>query len=321
MQLDPNFALAWARLSHVNAHLYFSGGLQSTSAQRDTAKRALDNAQKLEPNSPETLLALGYYQYYVLGDYGLAKSTFRLVSKMLPSSSEVPYALGRVARREGNWDESVAYFEQALTLGPRYVELLMELAETYGIVRQFPAALKLYDRVLDIKPNDVVVMAEKASIYQAQGNLQEAATFLSEINEQTPDELTFDTKISQLRLERNYGEAVRLLQARLAQFHFDSQDEKAVYQVALAFTQRLAGDTTGAKATAEQSRDILERLYRDQSRSPKARAHLAMNLSQAYAAMGKKDLALKTAAHAIMLWPRAKDPKVGPAVRRELRNN
>jgi serine/threonine protein kinase/Tfp pilus assembly protein PilF len=318
VQLDPNFALAWARLSHVNAHLYFSGGLQSASALRDTAKRALDNAQKLEPNSPETLLALGYYQYYVLGDYGLAKSTFRLVSKMLPSSSEVPYALGRVARREGNWDESVAYFEQALTLGPRYVELLMELAETYGIVRQFPAALKLYDRVLDIKPNDVVVMAEKASIYQAQGNLQEAATFLSEINEQTPDELTFDTKISQLRLERNYGEAVRLLQARLAQFHFDSQDEKAVYQVALAFTQRLAGDTTGAKATAEQSRDILERLYRDQSRSPKARAHFAADLSQAYAAMGEKDSALKTAAHAIMLWPRAKDPKVGPAFEENL---
>ena len=312
VQLDPNFALAWARLSHVNAHLYFSGGLQRTSAERDTAKRALDNAQKLEPNSPETLLALGYYQYYVLGDYGLAKSTFQLVSKMLPSSSEVPYALGRVARREGNWDESVTYFEQALTLEPRNVELLMELAETYGIVRQFPAALKLYDRVLDIKPNDLMVMAEKASIYQAHGNLPEAATFLSEINEQTHDELTFDTKISQLRLERNYGEAVRLLQARLAQFHFDSQDEKAVYQVALAFMQRLAGDTTGAKATAEQSRDILERLYIDQSRSPKARADLAMNLSQAYAAMGKKDLALKTAAGAIMLWPRAKDPKVGP---------
>jgi TolB-like protein/Tfp pilus assembly protein PilF len=318
VQLDSNFALAWARLSHANAHLYFSGGLQSTSAQRDIAKRALDNAQKLEPNSPETLLATGYYQYYVLGDYGLAKSTFRLVSKMLPSSNEVPTALGRVTRREGHWDESVAYFEQALTLDPRNVELLMELAETYGTVRQFPAALKLYDRVLDIKPNDLIVMAEKASIYQAQGNLQEAATFLSEINEQTPDELTFDTKISQLRLERNYGEAVRLLQARLAQFHLDSQDEKEVYQVALALTQRLASDTASAKATAEQSRDILERLYRDESRSPKARAHYAADLSQAYAAMGEKELALKTAADAIMLWPRAKDPKVGPVFEQNL---
>jgi TolB-like protein/Tfp pilus assembly protein PilF len=318
VQLDPNFALAWARLSHVNAHLYFSGGLQSASALRDTAKRALDNAQKLEPNSSETLLALGYYQYYVLCDYGLAKSTFRLVSKMLSSSSEVPYALGRVARREGNWDESVAYLEQALTLEPRNVELLRELAETYGIVRQFPAALKLYDRVLDIKPNDLIVMAEKASIYQAQGNLQEAATFLSEINEQSPDEITFDTKISQLRLERNYGEAVRLLQTRLAQFHFDSQDEKAAYQVALAFTQRIAGDTAGAKATAEQPRDVLERLYRDESRGPKARAHFAADLSKAYAAMGEKDSALKTAAHAIMLWPRAKDAKVGPAFEENL---
>ena len=31
--------------------------------RRDAVKRALENAQKLQPNSPETLLALGYYQY------------------------------------------------------------------------------------------------------------------------------------------------------------------------------------------------------------------------------------------------------------------
>ena len=59
VQVDPNFALAWARLSRVSAHIYFSGGVETTSAQRDAAKRALENAQKLEPNSPETLLALG----------------------------------------------------------------------------------------------------------------------------------------------------------------------------------------------------------------------------------------------------------------------
>ena len=85
----------------------------------------MENAQKLQPNLPETQLALGYYQYWVLRDYGAAKTTFGRVSKMLPGSSEVPNSLGRVTRREGNWDESITYFEQALTLEPRNVELLM----------------------------------------------------------------------------------------------------------------------------------------------------------------------------------------------------
>ena len=139
-----------------------------------------------------------------------------------------------------------------------------DAAWTYSMLRQFPAALKLYDRALDITPNDPDVMAAKASIYQAQGNLQEAARFLSEINGQTPNEDTFRIKIIQLRLERNYGEAVRLLQARLAQFHFASQYDKASEQVTLAFMQRLAGDTAGAKVTAEQARNTLESVCKNQ---------------------------------------------------------
>ena len=162
------------------------------AARRDAAKRALENAQKLEPNSPETMLALGYYQYSVLGDYGPAKATFERVSKMLPGSSEVPYALARVARRKGQWDQSVAYCERALALDPRNVELLMPAAGTYDMLRQFPAALRLYDRALDIIANDPDVMAAKASVYQAQGDLQEAARLLSEINAQTPLAVLFE---------------------------------------------------------------------------------------------------------------------------------
>jgi TolB-like protein/predicted Zn-dependent protease/predicted Ser/Thr protein kinase len=304
--LDPNFALAWARLSRADAGLYFN--YQTTRG--DAAKSALKNAQKLEPNSSETLLALGYYQFWVLRDFGLAKITFEGVRKMLPGSSEVLEALGTVSRREGNWDQSIAYFEQAFALDPRNVELLMRSAITYGMLRQFPASLKLYDRVLDIKPNDPDVMAAKASIYQAQGNLQEAARFLSGINGQTPNEGTLQTMITQLQLERNYGEAVRLLQARLAQFHFTSQDERVRNVLTLALTQHLAGDRAGAKVTAEQAHDILEQLYRDQPDN----ADLTAWLSQAYAVMGERDLALKAAERSIMLLPRAKDPMLGPTL-------
>ena len=235
VQLDPDFALAWARLSRANGRIYFNCDDTTCIARREAAKRALENAQKLEPNSPETLLALGYYQYSVLGDYGPAKATFERVSKMLPGSSEVPYALALVTRRKGQWDQSVAYWERALALDPRNMELLMPAAETYDMLRQFPAALRLYDRALDITPNDPDVIAAKASVYQAQGDLQEAARLLSEINEKTSNDNSVFSKITQLRLERRNTEAIRLLQARLAQFHFDSEFYKGIHPGRLGF--------------------------------------------------------------------------------------
>ena len=239
VQLDPNFALAWARVSRANGRIYYTCDDTTCIARREAAKRALENAQKLEPNSPETQLALGYYQYHVLHDYGAAKATFEGVSKMLPGSSEVPHALAVVTRRKGQWDQSIAYFEQALALDPRNMELLMPAAETYDMLRQFPAALRLYDRALDITANDPDVIVAKASVYQAQGDLQEAARLLSETNEKTSNEGSVVVKINQLRLERRYTEAIRLLQARLAQFHFDSEFYKGIAQVNLAFLNTL----------------------------------------------------------------------------------
>jgi TolB-like protein/Flp pilus assembly protein TadD len=314
VQLDPDFALAWARLSRENGRIYFNCDDTTCIARRDAAKRALENAQKLEPNSPETLLALGYYQYSVLRDYGPAKATFERVSKMLPGSSEVPYALALVTRRKGQWDESVAYWERALALDPRNMELLMPAAETYDMLRQFPAALRLYDRALDITANDPDVIVAKACVYQAQGDLQEAARLLSEINEKTSNDSSVVYKINQLRLERRNTEAIRLLQARLAQFHFDSELYKGITQVRLAFAQYLAGDRAGAKITAEQARNTLDPVCRNQPDD----AYLARLLSLANAALGEKDPALKEAERAIMLEPRAQDAISGPGFEENL---
>jgi serine/threonine protein kinase/Flp pilus assembly protein TadD len=313
VQLDPNFATAWARLSRADALVYFNRIDTNTAARGEAAKRALEKAQELEPNSPETLLALGYYQYRVLRDYGDAITTFERVTKMLPGNSEVRYALALVTRREGHWDQSIAYAEQALTLDPRNLELLVFAAETYGELRQFPTALKLFDLALDITPDNPDMIVAKGAIYQAEGNLQEAAKLLSGIDETSP-EGSFYLKILQLRLERNYGEAVRLLQARLAQFRYSSQKGKGHDQVMLAFIQRLAGDTAGAKVTAEQARNTLEQLYKDQPDDP----FISALLSQAYAAMGEKDLALKLGERTNILVPRAKDAVKAPAFEENL---
>ena len=124
----------------------------------------------------------------------------------------------------------------------------------------------------------------------------------------------FGGKIYQLLLERNYGEAIRLMKARPVYFPFHSDLEKAFYHVQLAWIQRFAGDLAGAKVTAEQARNTLEPLYRDQPND----AIVARQLAAAYAVMGEKDLAIRTAEKAVMLMPRTKDAWRGPSYEERL---
>src|SRR5207248_2107758 len=154
------------------------------------------------------------------------------------------------------------------------------------------------------------------SIYQAEGNLQEAARFLRGISE-TSSWFAFLTKTSQLQYERNYGELIRLLQARLAQSHLDGQFTKPLLQLRLASAQHRAGDTSGAQVTAALARNTLEQLYRDQPDNYNFRFG-AIPLCEAYAVMGEKESALNLAQHSISLYPRAKDPVDGPGYEESL---
>jgi Predicted integral membrane protein len=311
VQLDPNFAIAWGHLSRAHAYLYFQ---RVDTARPDLAKDALEHAQKLQPNSPETLLALGYYQYWVLRDYGLAKATFGLVSKLLPGNSDVAWALSAVNRRLGNWNESLAAVEAGLALDPRNGELLTTSAWTYAMLRQFPMALKRYDQATDIIANDPDLISLKGGIYQAQGNLEQAASLLSEISVQTPFENAFFVKVTQLRLERNYAEAIRLLQTRLAQFKFTSEIYKGATQVYLAIAQRLTGNAADAKFVAEHARYTLEPLCKSQPDN----SNFAEWLALAYAVLGNKELALKEAERATVLLPSTKDSVDGPGAEENL---
>src|SRR4030095_9120301 len=133
--------------------------------------------------------------------------------------------------------------------------------------------------------------------------MQEAAKLLSEVNAQTPSSTAFSAKRTQLRLERNLGEAIRLLQARLAQFRYASEFEKINNQLWLALTQRLNGDTAGANVTAAQARSVLESLCKNQPEN----ALLVAGLSLANAVLDEKESALKEAERAITLSPSIKD--------------
>jgi tetratricopeptide (TPR) repeat protein len=213
------------------------------------------------------------------------------VSKRLPGSSEIPAALAQIARHQGKWEKTVAYYDQALVLDPRNAELLTEAADNYGDLRRFDSALKLYDRALEIRPNDVDLLASKAGIYQAQGNLTEAGRCLGGVNALTSSYGAVPEKVAQLIFERNYREAVQLLETRLAQFEFGSELEVGLFQELLAFSRLLAGDKAGAKANAEQARKIFEMLCKNQPDND----FPAILLARTYAILGEKDSAYKEA--------------------------
>jgi TolB-like protein len=313
VQLDPAFALAWARLSRANAETYFDG-LDKTPARREATERALNTAQKLQPNSPETLLAQAYYQYWVLRDYEVAKATFGRVRELLPGSSDVPAALALIARRQGHWDESVAYWEQTLVLDPRNTQWLTSAAQTYAMLRQFPAALKTYDRVLDIVPNDPDTLASEAKIYQAQGNLEQAGKLLAGVNAQTPSINAFLTKGDQLFFERHFNEAIRLIHNRLTEYRELPDLERLFNPFFLLRAQEYAGDIVGARAAAQQMLGPVETLCRKDPDNP----NFAYALSLTRAVLGHKDAAIKEAERAITLLPSRKDAVVGPKAEENL---
>src|SRR5207253_9553051 len=169
VRLDSKFAQAWALLSFADARGYISLSLQPTVALQEEAQQAAETALKLQPNLGEALHAKGYYYYACLKDYDTAERYFEQARRFLPNSSRLPMSLAYVARRQGHWDKSESYFNEAEKLDPRNVKLLTQHADSYLALRRFPEALRKLDQVLEITPGDVDTIVQKAAIAQAEG--------------------------------------------------------------------------------------------------------------------------------------------------------
>jgi serine/threonine protein kinase len=118
VKLDPNFALAWAYLSCAQSGYYWLG-LDPTPARLAAAKDALDRALALDPNLPETHLALGYYRYWGQRDFTGALAEFQQAEKGLPNNVDIIYAIALIQRRLGHWDEAIDEFRRVVELDAR----------------------------------------------------------------------------------------------------------------------------------------------------------------------------------------------------------
>ena len=201
VRLDPKFALGWALLSRVDSFSYLTESLEPTVALREEARQAAETALTLQPDLGEALMANGIYQYACLKDYDIAVRYFEQARQLLPNDARIPELLAFVRRKQGQWDGSESYFNEAERLDPRNVNLLTQHARSYIHLRRFPEALRKLDQVLNMTPDDVTTLACKAAIAQAQGDLPRAAALLTPLHPNADDTDTLKAQVYQAILE------------------------------------------------------------------------------------------------------------------------
>src|SRR5438094_2472315 len=182
VRLDPKFALSWALLSIADARGYITQTLQPTVALREEARQAAETALTLQPNLGEAVVAKGQYYYACLKDYDAAVRYFEQARQFLPNSSNIPKSLAYVERRRGQWDRSESYFNEAERLDPRNLTLLSAQATSYAFRRRFPEALRKADQILNVTPDDMEIVAFKANIAHAEGDLPRASALLAPLH-------------------------------------------------------------------------------------------------------------------------------------------
>jgi serine/threonine protein kinase/Tfp pilus assembly protein PilF len=308
VRLDPKFALAWALLSIVDAGNYISQNLQPTLALREETRQAAETALTLQPNLAEAMLAKGSYYYACLNDYDAAVRYFEQARQFLPNSSRIPEWLAYVARRQGQWDRSEAYFKEAERLDPSNVYLLTEHAFSYIALRRFPEALRKLDQILHVTPSDVDTLALKASIAQAEGDLPRAAGLLAPLHPTADDYPVIEAQVYQAILERRPAEIIPRLKEILAKPDLTLGFYNGEMRFWLGWAEEVAGDHAAAQDTWQQARSELESFLKDQPQNYVLIGDLALTMM----GLGDKASALALSERAIAANPIETDAMRGP---------
>ena len=308
VRLDSKFAVAWALLSYVDARGYLQLTLQPTTALREEARQAAETALTLQPNLGEALMAMGYYRYACLKDYDTAVRYFEQARHALPNSSRIPESLAYLERRRNHWDQSESYFNEAERLDPRNVSLLTQYAQTYICLRRFPEALRKLDQVLNIVPDDLDTLVQKASIAQAEGDLPQAAMLLALLHPAANNPGALETQVYQAILERHPEQIIPRLKEILAKPDPALGYYNGELRFWLGWAQEVGGDRPAADENWRQARSELESLLKEQPENFVVIGDLALiNMG-----LGDKTTSLSLAERAMRVIPLEKDALHGP---------
>jgi tetratricopeptide (TPR) repeat protein len=145
------------------------------------AQQFFGQALKEDPSSAEALYGLGsaYLQQQKTEE---ARDCFQRALKLHASyPGTLPNCwnnLGILAAREGNFDQAIQYFQQALQIDPAHSIALQNLGSAYRQTKDWPQAKSMLERALALNPDDAEANYSLGMVYAQQNDMDHARDYL-----------------------------------------------------------------------------------------------------------------------------------------------
>jgi len=308
VELDPTFALAYARLSEVHANMYWFY-YDRTEQRLGMAKKAVDRALQIAPDSPETHLALGHYYYHGHSDWDRALEEFAIARKSQPNNSDLLSYIGFVQRRQGKFEEALANIKRASELDPLSTFVTDELGGTFMWMRNYPEALRYFNKAISLAPDLPAPYTEKAWLYLYwEGSIGKARAVVEDAlkNIRSPEESSIVNLLITLDVyEGNYQTALDRLS--LKSEDIDSQFFFIPRAIRYASIYGYMNENELAKKCYDEGRNILE--AKIQQQPDDARLHSTLGI--AYAGLGRREDAIREGKIGVNLLPITKEAMRG----------
>jgi len=307
VELDQEYALAFAQLSRCHATMYWQH-FSRTSERVEMAEKNVRRALQLEPDLPEAHLALGHYYYRCKSDWSQALHEFAIARKSLPNDSDLLSLIGYVQRRQGKFTEALANIKSASEINPRSNNITISLGETLMYMRNYPEAMDCFDKAISLTPDVTRPYGYKASLYLLrEGSTKKARAEVKKALENVglPERSAIFYLLIDLDVyDGNYQDALRRVSSRSEDN--DTQDFFIPVAMQRASIYGHMKDDL-AKKYYDEGRKIIEAKIRQEPDD--ARLHSALGI--AYAGLGLKEDAIKYGISGVKLLPVSKDAMRG----------
>ncbi|UCG51459.1 MAG: protein kinase [Candidatus Latescibacterota bacterium] len=312
VELDPDFALAWAALSRAQVWIYWAF---DKMGELSMAEAASDRALQLAPDLPEAHVARGYIYYYGRRDYEKALEHFNTARQLRPSDAEATGAAGFILRRQGKWEDAIARMKNALEMDPRSFVLVEDvLGWTYCRLRRYPEADRHLSRMITLAPDAGLAYVFKSHLHLIwDGDVEKARRVLrdgahnvaaAELAQALTDILNPVLRI----LSDECGEILDALTPQSA--GMTSTYDIGVFYLSKAETNKHRNQMALAAAYYDSARVSLESAIREMPTSPHL-PYLHCDLGQAYAGLGFKERGVEECKKGTDLLPISKDAADG----------